>query len=108
MKQSTKKLEVRVDPDLLEALRKQARAMGYGSLPAYVRAWAVSEVKRPSETNEILDHASVLALRYIELLLAARSPQAHSTDAALDYIRRQLAARSWRAHMLKLGFRNRS
>lgn len=107
MKRASKTLQVRMDIDLLAALVKRAQDMGYSSTPAYVRAWAAGEVNQVNNNDQVINTVSVLALRYVELLLAARSPQAPNVDAALDYVRRQLAARSWRAHMRTIGFRVR-
>jgi hypothetical protein len=108
-KPSSQTLQVRMEPELLDALRIKAERLGFRSLPAYVRAWASAEVHNEASNRHIyLNEASVMVLRYITMLLAAQRPQTFRPDRALLYVEKQLHDHDMAVFRRELGIRRQS
>src|SRR4051812_36707910 len=85
------KLQIALDQPHIDALQQRANDMGFTSAAALVRWLAVTEITRPQE-EPLLNRESRLAIRYLELVLAFRSPPVSSFQQALRHL--SLALRS--------------
>ncbi len=90
------KLQIALDQPHIDALQRRANAMGFNSAAALVRWLAVTEVTRPQE-EALLNRESRLAIRYLELVLAFRSPPVSSLQQALQHLSLALRSQYYRS-----------
>lgn len=82
------KLQVPIDPEVYQELKKRAEEFGFDSVQAYVRFWAKAETRK--ENPEDLTKVNSQALRYFELLLATNKRQPETMEEALDHAVKEL------------------
>ncbi|HET7059717.1 MAG TPA: hypothetical protein VFH99_00135 [Candidatus Saccharimonadales bacterium] len=85
------KLQVPMDKNVYQKLKKRAAQLGFDSAPAYVRFWAKSAVTDSNNyAKRDLAKPSGQALRYLELLLATAPEEPTSLSGALAYVDKEL------------------